>query len=576
VTEPAAGFESTECGEMNPVAARQVAEPFEAEQQPPAIEAAHQGRRAFLVLGMHRSGTSAVTSALHKLGAQLPARILPVMPDNPEGFFEPREIVAIHDRLLASAGSSWLDCTAFPETWYSSADAEAFVNELIAALQQDYGDAALFVLKDPRISRFAPLWFKVFSALQITPFVVLPLRNPVEVAESLRKRDRIPFAHSYLLWLRHVLDAEFTSRNYPRIFLNYPDFVEASGREIDRILPDLPLHRSRLSPGVIQEIENSVNADLRHNATTYDEMIQRADIFGWLRDAYDAHGQLCVDPHDAEAMRTLDRIRAQFNIACEAFGPFVEALKRSVTTEAEARQVAEDRAVRIPALESELRLNQERADDLERIALCIAPLEQRLHDAQAEADRLRGEIALRIPPLEQRLHDAEAEADRLRGEIALRLPPLEQRLRDAEAKADRLRGEVAEAREGAELLRALLAKAHRETELLRDVLDAVRRVKSRPEGLLRRIVRRVYWAISFQLPRRMRAERLIARRMQIALQSSLFDPQWYERTYPDVIAAGLDPLRHFCAFGLYEGRSPGPSADLSSLQALRRRFEDLE
>ena len=550
MTEPAAGFESTECGEMNPVAARQVAEPFEAEQQPPAIEAAHQGRRAFHVLGMHRSGTSAVTSALHKLGAQLPARILPVMPDNPEGFFEPREIVAIHDRLLASAGSSWLDCTAFPETWYSSADAEAFVNELIAALQQDYGDAALFVLKDPRISRFAPLWFKVFSALQITPFVVLPLRNPVEVAESLRKRDRIPFAHSYLLWLRHVLDAEFTTRNYPRIFLNYADFVDASGREVDRILPDLPLQRSRLPPGAIKEIENSVNANLRHNATTYDEMIQRADIFGWLRDAYDAHRQLCVDPHDAEAMRTLDRIRAQFDIACEAFGPFVEALKRSVTSEAEARQVAEDRAVRIPALESELRLNQQRADDLERIALCIAPLEQRLHDAQAEADRLRGEIALRIPPLEQRLHDAQADADRLRGEVA-------------------------EARGGAELLRAGLARAYTETELLRDALQAVRREKLRPKGVLWQLVRSVYWAASLQLAHQIRTERLMARRMQLVSQCSLFDGDWYDRAYPDVLAAGVDPLRHFCEFGLYEGRRPGPTANPSSLLALRRKFEDL-
>jgi hypothetical protein len=89
-------------------------------------------------------------------------------------------------------------------------------------------------------------------------------------------------------------------------------------------------------------------------------------------------------------------------------------------------------------------------------------------------------------------------------------------------------------------------------------------------------MRGIYWAITFQLPRRMKTERLLARRMQILARSPLFDTQWYQRNYPDVVAAGVDPLHHFCEYGMYEGRSPGPAADASSLLALRRKFEDLE
>jgi hypothetical protein len=43
--------------------------------------------------------------------------------------------------------------------------------------------------------------------------------------------------------------------------------------------------------------------------------------------------------------------------------------------------------------------------------------------------------------------------------------------------------------------------------------------------------------------------------------SPLFDAAWYLRTYPDVAAAGADPVEHYLAFGAAEGRDPGPEFD---------------
>ena len=40
--------------------------------------------------------------------------------------------------------------------------------------------------------------------------------------------------------------------------------------------------------------------------------------------------------------------------------------------------------------------------------------------------------------------------------------------------------------------------------------------------------------------------------------SGLFDPEWYLRSYPDVAAAGADPLLHFLGNGATEQRDPGP------------------
>jgi hypothetical protein len=43
--------------------------------------------------------------------------------------------------------------------------------------------------------------------------------------------------------------------------------------------------------------------------------------------------------------------------------------------------------------------------------------------------------------------------------------------------------------------------------------------------------------------------------------SGFFDPEWYLAQNPDVRAAGIDPLAHFCASGDREHRNPGPFFD---------------
>ncbi len=46
-------------------------------------------------------------------------------------------------------------------------------------------------------------------------------------------------------------------------------------------------------------------------------------------------------------------------------------------------------------------------------------------------------------------------------------------------------------------------------------------------------------------------------------QSGVFDAEWYRATYPDVRAAGVDPLEHFVVFGWREGRDPSPLFSVS-------------
>ncbi len=63
------------------------------------------------VLGMARSGTSALTRVLSLCGAALPAGLLGATADNPRGYWEPRAVIHLNEAILRRRGSSAYDLT---------------------------------------------------------------------------------------------------------------------------------------------------------------------------------------------------------------------------------------------------------------------------------------------------------------------------------------------------------------------------------------------------------------------------------------------------------------------------------
>ena len=59
---------------------------------------------AVLIVGMHRSGTSALSGMLNLLGVSVPADQIPPDQHNPLGYFEPQSIIDFHEALLAKLG----------------------------------------------------------------------------------------------------------------------------------------------------------------------------------------------------------------------------------------------------------------------------------------------------------------------------------------------------------------------------------------------------------------------------------------------------------------------------------------
>src|SRR3546814_2000625 len=67
----------------------------------------------------------------------------------------------------------------------------------------------------------ADLWISALSEAGCSASVLLLVRHPQEVADSLAARDGMATARAHLLWARHVLAAERSSRGLPRLVLTY-------------------------------------------------------------------------------------------------------------------------------------------------------------------------------------------------------------------------------------------------------------------------------------------------------------------------------------------------------------------
>ncbi|WP_439595222.1 sulfotransferase family protein [Falsiroseomonas sp.] len=193
--------------------------------EPASPSASPEARPAVLVLGMHRSGTSALTRVLSLHGLSLPARVMNPARDNPRGFWESAEVAALNDRILAAAGSRYDDPHPLPEGLLPEPAREEFIAEALAMLATEFPGTAPFVLKDPRICRLLAVWLPALSRFGAAPLALLPVRNPLEVARSLEVREAMPKRQALGLWLSHVLAAERDSRGLPRAVLHYDDLL---------------------------------------------------------------------------------------------------------------------------------------------------------------------------------------------------------------------------------------------------------------------------------------------------------------------------------------------------------------
>jgi hypothetical protein len=290
------------------------------------------GRQAVLVLGMHRSGTSALARLLNLCGAVLPEGLVEPSPEvNATGFWESRALLALHDEILAAAGGSWHDLRELDPGWFASDAAAGFRARLGALLAREYAGAPLLLVKDPRLCRLLPLWRQVLREMHIEPLVVLPVRNPLEVAASLRERDGFGEGKALLLWLRHVLAAERDSRGLQRAFVTYEQVLADAPGTVERLGRALGVRWPRAPEVAAADMAAFLSPALRHHERDADAVLGNAAMPWEVREAYRWHIAAAAGEPPGDG---LEAIAADLAVAEPLFGAALAALEGAARTRA--------------------------------------------------------------------------------------------------------------------------------------------------------------------------------------------------------------------------------------------------
>lgn len=221
-------------------------------------------KRLVLVLGMHRSGTSAVAGVLHKLGVALGDELLPPTPGNPKGYFEHLRVLEAHEALLEALHGGWMDPRSLPGGWLETAAARGARDVLAELVGELSADAPVAAVKDPRACRVVPLWLDVAARAGARPAALLVVRHPDEVAASLEKRGGMSRARAHLLWMIHLLEAERDSRGMPRAFVAYDALLADWRSELERLGNALPGFLPAPDQSAAAAIDAFLDASLRN------------------------------------------------------------------------------------------------------------------------------------------------------------------------------------------------------------------------------------------------------------------------------------------------------------------------
>jgi hypothetical protein len=237
---------------------------------------------AVCVLGSSRAGTSLTTRVLNLIGVYLGpeeellngelrqlagegGEVLAGARDaNPNGFWEHYRIMRLNERILRAHGGSWRDPPSLPPGWERSSELDAEREEARALIAESFGGQRLWGWKDPRNSLTLPFWRQLLPDL----LYVVCLRNPLDVAVSLQRRDGMSLEQGFALWLAYIASALVNTSGRPRILVPYESHFEAPEDLAARLARFVGRREAIDDPDVRARLAGAVDEKLWRNRTS--------------------------------------------------------------------------------------------------------------------------------------------------------------------------------------------------------------------------------------------------------------------------------------------------------------------
>lgn len=173
------------------------------------------------ILGMHRSGTSAIAGVLQTLGYQFGETKQALVPTlaNPKGYWERQDVMEVNDALLAHQGCAWDQLTRFNvNAWVNFHDAK--LEERMQRILAELDRLPAGFIKDPRLCLTIPVWARISQPV----LLIWVRRSPLAVARSLYARKDCSVSAGLALWEVYEHAIQTWSQHQPTIQVHFEAF----------------------------------------------------------------------------------------------------------------------------------------------------------------------------------------------------------------------------------------------------------------------------------------------------------------------------------------------------------------
>lgn len=543
------------------------------------------GSQCVLLGGVHRGGADVLSRILAHLGVD--------QAGEPDAFAG--QLKALNREILESAGFDECSIEPLHDGWYASMRHAEFHKRAVELVDSAFGSTSLFVLKDHAIAQLVPFWRDVLKACDVDPVVIDFHDDPARFADGFSQAFGVGGDVARAVWLARVLESEHASRGLVRAHLTRDALLEDWEAALARLSQTLgitwPAWSSRVRKAIVAELA----PDDRDASDRALRKAPQADRLGqWVQAAQDVLWQWAQAGEDDHGRARMDELRASFAEAREPLGLAFAAVAEMGEQLRLQKQVAEDLVVRVADLQRQSAAMPASAppawsgegDDLPAASTPADRVEPtglesrwekvfraRIHEAEILNEK-NGVLQTAIERLKAEVEDLKAHLVKAQGEVErLRLTEIAGKAEFASA-----RSEVTKLRKSENDLRKSLDEVEKALEEERKNVTRLRMESSSREAAIWQLQDELmargagataasrpkmgFSAKSLLLHLKPKARRKMLRHRQLrqlVLESGMFDAQFYASRYPDVIAAGADPLDHFITDGGAEGRHPGPS-----------------
>ncbi len=220
-------------------------------------------KQLILVLGMKRSGTSALTKGLEVMGVSLGDQVMPPNEFNPKGYWEDWHFHELNFEMLKACTKTRarrIVPLSEAETTFLLESKYALVASKL--LEKKIPHNRPLAVKVPTSSILIPFWKKICDQLDITLSVVIALRNPISVAISVERSFTDFQEKSFWIWISSLLSSLLHSEGHRRVLVDYDELIRNPSHQMRRVAAALHLN---VNEELLNDYcRNFIDASLRH------------------------------------------------------------------------------------------------------------------------------------------------------------------------------------------------------------------------------------------------------------------------------------------------------------------------